>query len=67
MYIIRLYVVNLYNSRFQKSTHLFARDPAKNVFTECIDTLCVGCQHIECIMAESTMGYDKHSVASVSS
>ena len=59
--------MNLYNSRFQKSTHVFARDPAKNGFTECIDNLYAGYQHIESILAKSTMGYDKHSVTSVSS
>ena len=60
MLIVCLYVVNVYMvvSRKKKNT-LFARDPPKRIFPECIVTVCVGCQHIEGFLTESTMGYDK--------
>ena len=44
----------------------FVWDPPKNI-PRCIDTLCVCCHHIEGVLTESAMGYDKNYVTSVSS
>ena len=51
----------------EEKTTFFARDPTKQIFLECIDTWCVGFQHIKGFLTESAMGYDKNSVTNVSS